>query len=95
MSGVGGSVDVRRTSCSSSSGCWISLARSMSEQILPKRFGLKYSPRPMIALEYQRSAPDSGELDSRMNVSSSALGTSSTIHILQVVFFAYHRLACV
>lgn len=31
---------------------------SMSGQIVPKRFGLKYSPKPAIALEYQK--PDSG-----------------------------------
>lgn len=30
----------------------------MSGQIVPKRFGLKYSPKPAIALEYQK--PDSG-----------------------------------
>lgn len=31
----------------------------MGGQIVPKRFGLKYSPKPAIALEYQK--PDSGE----------------------------------
>ncbi len=31
---------------------------NMSGQIVPKRFGLKYSPKPAIALEYQK--PDSG-----------------------------------
>lgn len=31
----------------------------MSGQIVPKRFGLKYSPKPAIALEYQE--PDAGE----------------------------------
>lgn len=31
---------------------------SMSGQIVPKRFGLKYAPKPAIALEYQK--PDSG-----------------------------------
>lgn len=30
----------------------------MSGQVVPKRFGLKYSPKPAIALEYQK--PDSG-----------------------------------
>lgn len=30
----------------------------MSGHIVPKRFGLKYSPKPAIALEYQK--PDAG-----------------------------------
>lgn len=28
---------------------------NMSEQIVPKRFGLKYSPKPAIALEYEKA----------------------------------------
>lgn len=36
---------------------------SMNGQIVPKRFGLKYSPKPAIALEYQK--PDSGVVESK------------------------------
>lgn len=32
--------------------------RTMSERIVAKRFALKFSPRPTIALEYQRAATD-------------------------------------
>ncbi|CAN0105000.1 unnamed protein product, partial [Ectocarpus sp. 12 AP-2014] len=38
--------------------CGVRSRGNMTGQIVPKRFGLKYSPKPAIALEYQK--PDSG-----------------------------------
>lgn len=62
-----------------------STTSSMNTSNLPKRFGLKYSPKPLIALEYEINGPDPGKPTSPQ---SHFTGRAS-LHALKMVESTY------